>query len=187
MTSTASYAIDAAGAIVWIDVGFAELARSHGEPGLPSAAPGRPLADFVAGERPKQLQASLVERARRAGAPVELEYRCDGPETRRFAVLRIEPQDDGGVVFTTWFDAIEERPHLPLLDYRLRRGDDVVQLCAWCNRLDVDGWREAEEAVASIALSDLPRVEHSVCDVCQLLLTTRPGAGPRWSGPSGPA
>jgi hypothetical protein len=182
--STASYAIDAGGTILWTDAGFAELARTHGRPDLADGAVGHPLTQFVAGERPRQLQESLIERARAAaGEPFEIRYRCDAPEMRRFAVLRIEAQPDGVVVFSTWFEAIEERPHLPLLDDRLPRGDGVVQLCAWCNRLDVGGWREAEDAVKDMALGNLPSVEHSVCEICELLLASRPAGGRRSSGP----
>jgi hypothetical protein len=185
--ATASYAIDGDGVIVWTDEGFADLARSHGRPELAEHVTGRPLAGFVAGDRTRELQASLIERARTAAEPLELRYRCDGPETRRYAVLAIAARADGSVLFTTWYEAVEERPHQPLLDSRLRRGDDVVRLCAWCNRLDLDGWREAEEAAQHVALSDLPRVEHSVCEICELLLTTRPAGGRRSSFPHGPA
>ena len=183
MTSTASYAIDAGGEILWTDEGFAALAQRHGHPELAEAAVGRPLAAFVAGERPKQLLQDLIERAHTTHGPLELRYRCDAPEMRRFALLRLEAQPDGGVVFTTWFEAVEQRPYQPLLDQRLSRGDEVVQLCAWCNRFDVGGWREVEDAASEIALTNLPRVEHSVCDICQLLLTTRPAGGSTRSGP----
>ena len=174
MAPTATYAIDAGGTILWTDQGFAELARSHGRPELADTAAGRPLSSFVAGERPRVLQDSLIARARTSGEPLELRYRCDGPDTRRHAMLRMDAQPDGGVLFTTWFESVEDRPHQPLLDTRLRRSDDAVRLCAWCNRVDVDGWREVEDATAHVALGDLPRVEHSVCEICELLLTTRP-------------
>jgi hypothetical protein len=183
VTTTASYAIDAGGTILWTDEGFAELARTHGRPDLAAGAVGRPLADFVAGDRPRALQESLIERARTGAEPLELRYRCDSPEMRRFAVLRIEAQPDGVVVFSTWFESVEERPHLPLLDDRLARGDGVVQLCAWCNRVDVGGWREAEDAVQEMTLGDLPRVEHSVCEICELLLASRPAGGRKSSDP----
>lgn len=181
--SPASYAIDSAGTILWADDGFAELARSHGQTDLADTAVGRPLTSFIAGDRPRQLQGRLVERARRSDGPLELRYRCDAPALRRHAVLRVEAQPEGGVVFTTWFDGVETCPHQPLLDPRLRRGDDVVRLCAWCNRFEIGGWREVEEAAGDLALTDLPRVEHDVCAICEMLLATRPAGGPTRSGP----
>ena len=171
VNAIATYAIDADGILVAVDDGFRELARAHGHPELPDAAVGRPLTDFVAGSRPRALQRSLVERAHRAGRALELRYRCDAPEERRFGLLRIEARPDGGTEFTTWFESVEERERQPLLDYELPRGDRIVWLCAWCNRFDVGGWREAEDASQRLTLAPLPRVEHSVCDICELLLT----------------
>ncbi len=183
--STASYAIDAGGRIAWVDDGFARLARLHGVPHLVEGAPGRPLADFVAGERPRALQQSLIDRTRAGEASRDLRYRCDSPDMRRHAILRLDARPDGGVVFTTWFEEVEERPYQALFDRRRHHGPDsgVVRLCAWCNRVDLDGWREAEGG----DVDQPPRVEHTVCDICELLLATRPAAGPTRCGPCGPA
>ena len=182
MAPTASYAIDRDDRIVWTDDGFADLARGHGQPELAEQAVGRPLADFVSGERPRALQKALIARARRAPGtePLELRYRCDSPEMRRHAVLQLRPQPDGTLVFTTWFDATEPRPYQHAFDYARSPGDYPAQLCAWCNRFGTeDGWHEAED------LPTTPAVEHGLCEICELLLTSRPGAGPKWSGPSG--
>jgi hypothetical protein len=186
---TASYAIDSDDRIVWTDEGFANLARDHGCADLPERAIGRPLLDFVAGDRPKALQEALLARVR-ACAPdtLELRYRCDGPEMRRFGVLEIAADSDGAVVFTTWFETVEERAYQPLLDYDRPRGEATAQLCAWCNRFDAGGgWREAEEAAERVAQADSgpPRVEHGLCEICELLLTTRPGEAPKRSFPYG--
>ncbi len=172
----AKYEIDAAGTIVAVDDGFRELARAHGRPELADGVVGRRLSEFVAGPRPRVLQDALIERVRRSGRPLEVRYRCDSPEMRRFAVLRIEPRPDGGTTFTTWFESVEPRERQPLLDYSRERGDRVVSLCAWCNRFNVGGWREAEDAGPRLtsATSPPPRVEHTVCDICELLLTQRP-------------
>src|SRR4051794_38684934 len=180
MALIASYAIDVADRIIWADGGFAELARAHGWPQLATAVVGRPLMDFVAGERPRALQAALIARARASHQPLELRYRCDSPVMRRFAVMRIAGRPDGGVVFTTWFESVEEREYLPLLDYERPRSKETVKLCAWCNRLDNGGgWREAEDATQAVAHADTrpPAVEHGLCEICELLLTTRPSTG----------
>ena len=188
MPPRACYAIDADDRIVWTDAGFADLAASHGQPGLATHALGRPLIDFVAGERPRALQQALIARARRAAdaEPLELRYRCDSPEMRRFAVLQMTRQPDDRILFTTWFEATEPRPHQPLLDPAAPRADGATtRLCAWCNRIDPgDGWREVED-VAPEADARPPAVEHGLCEICELLLTSRPAGGPRWSGPSG--
>ena len=180
MPLIASYAVDADDHILWTDEGFALLAQDHGRPELAQTAIGRPLAAFVAGDRPRALQAALINRARAsAPEPIELRYRCDSPEMRRYAVLEIAARANGTVVFRTWFESVEPREYQALLDYDRPRGEKTVELCAWCNRFDVGGWREAEDAEQRLAseLAPLPRVEHSVCDICELLLTQPPGDG----------
>src|SRR4051812_21786336 len=189
MPPTASYAIDARDRIAWTDDGFAELAHEHGQPTLAAQAVGSPLTDFVAGERPRTLQHALIARARsaQAGEPLELRYRCDSPHIRRFAILQMTTgPDDGTLVFTTWFEAVEESPYQPLLDYERPRGTGSVELCAWCNRVSAgDGWHEVEDLPLPVAGAEPPAVEHGLCEICELLLTGRPAGGPRWSGPSG--
>jgi hypothetical protein len=173
-SARAEYAIDSTGRIVSVDEGFRALAQRHGQPRLPDTAVGRPLLDFVAGTRPRALQSALIARARRDRRPLEVRYRCDSPDERRYAVLVMDPErEPGGIVFRTWFEAIESRDHQPLLDLSQPRGDRVVWLCAWCNRVDARGWREVEHVAARLPRTKcpLPRVEHSVCDVCELLLT----------------
>jgi hypothetical protein len=111
---TASYAIDRDDRIVWTDDGFAALAESHGQPGLPHDAVGRPLTDYVAGSKAKALQHALIAKARGKGRePLELRYRCDSPAMRRYAVLRLEARPDDALVFTTWFESTEQRAYRP--------------------------------------------------------------------------
>lgn len=182
---TAAYAVDADGRIVWTDEGFAALARDHGHPELAGTGlVGRPLTEYVSGERPRALQQAILARAHALGEPIELRYRCDAPEMRRHATLRIDPRADGGVVFTTWFDEVEARPYQPLLDPNRPRADEAVGFCAWCNRVDAGGWREADDLPATAGKP--PRVAHTVCAICELLLS-RPAGEPTRSGPSGPA
>jgi hypothetical protein len=187
MERKACYEVDPADRVVRVDEGFAELAAGYGQPSLAQDALGRPLLDFVAGDRPRELQRALMARARSAAPdPLELRYRCDAPEMRRYGVLQLHGRTDGSLVFTTWFEATEDRPYQAVLDPDAPRdSDNTIALCAWCNRFRTDGtWHEAE---AVIARSDArpPTLEHGLCEICELLLTTRPGAGPTRSGPFG--
>ena len=150
VNATATYAIDAAGVLVAVDDGFRELARAHGHPELAEAVVGRPRTELVAGPRPRALQRSLIERAHHADA------RRAALSLRRARGAALRPTADRaasrrGTAFTTWFEAVEERERQPLLDYDLPRGDETVWLCAWCNRFDVGGWREVEDAGPRLA------------------------------------
>ena len=170
--SKASWAVAPDDTIAWVDHGFDELAIEHGVPELTEGAIGRPLLDFVAGEEPRELQDHLLRRARRSEDPIQFRYRCDAPGVRRLGRMELAPQPGGGVIFTSVFDETDQRvPPIALLDPAAPRdtGAAAVRECAWCNRFDVDGWREVEDAASRLA-APLPVTKHSVCDVCRLLL-----------------
>jgi hypothetical protein len=168
----AAWAIAPDDTIAWVDSGFDELAAGYGLPGLPDEAVGRPLLDFVTGERPRELQRHLIARARRSPEPIRSQYRCDAPEMRRFGLLELDAQPGGGVIFTSVFTELEARPAQALLDPAFPRDDRHVRECAWCNRFDVGGWCEVEEAAGRYdgAVATLPRVDHALCDICEMLL-----------------
>jgi hypothetical protein len=176
--SKASWAVAPDDTIAWVDHGFDELAIEHGVPELTESAIGRPLLDFVAGDGPRELQDHLLRRARRSEDPIQFLYRCDAPGVRRMGRMELAAQPGGGVIFTSVFDEVEQRtPPIALLDPDAPRSPDggaAVRECAWCNRFDVGGWREADDAMARLANEPLPHVEHSVCDVCRMLLTGKP-------------
>jgi hypothetical protein len=170
----ASWAIAPDDTIAWVDAGFNELATYHGVPGLGERAVGRPLIDFVAGRKPQELQVALLSRARRAEEPLRLSYRCDSPCERRVGILELEGQPGGGVVMRSTFTERQPRSPEPLLDPSVPRHGASVRECAWCNRFDVDGWRDAEEAARRVASGPLPPIEWSVCEICSMLLLERP-------------
>jgi hypothetical protein len=61
---------------------------------------------------------------------------------------------------------------VPLLDTRVRRGDDLILICAWCKRarLAEGGWVEIERAVEAMHLFQtdiMPGLTHGMCERCQ--------------------
>jgi hypothetical protein len=171
----ATWAVAPDNTIAWVDHGFHQLAGYHGVPDLGERAVGRPLTAFVAGERPRQLQEELLARARHSEEPLRLRYRCDAPHERRFGMLELAGQPGGGVLLRTSFTECEMRPPAALLDFAAPRAGGSVRECAWCNRFDIDGWHDAEEAARRLNGGALPPVEWSVCEICSMLLTGRPG------------
>jgi hypothetical protein len=174
----ASWAVARDDTIAWVDRGFDQLAGIHGLPDLPDRVVGRPLIEFVAGSRPRALQQRLLARARASSDPLVLHYRCDAPHERRIGLLELTGQPGGGVIFATTFVECTGRSRQPLLDPAVPRGDRVIRECAWCNKFHAGGaWCEVEEAaemVAGTPGAPLPRVEHGVCDTCEMLLAGRP-------------
>jgi hypothetical protein len=130
---------------------------------------GRSLWDFVAGQDVKKLQRMLVRRIREGVRDVKLPFRCDGPEVRREMDIRIAADSSGrAVLFSARLRSEQERDEpQPLLDPGSPRGDELLPMCAWCDRFEIDGeWVEVEVAAERLELfrrSELPAIDHTIC------------------------
>jgi hypothetical protein len=124
----------------------------------------------------RNLQRLLLRRIRDEVRDVRLPFRCDGPGVRREMDIRIVANRSGRVVlFSAQLRSEQPRdPAQPLLDPLARRGDDLLEMCSWCDRFQVDGeWVEVEEAAARLELfrrSELPALAHGVCPRCSEML-----------------
>jgi hypothetical protein len=168
---TLSYAIDDQDRLIRVDDGYYRFAEENGwrEAG---GSLGRSLWDFVAGHDVRKLQRLLLRRVRNELREVQLPFRCDGPDFRREMDIRIAADRTGRVVmFSAQLSAEEEREEpQPLLDVEVPRSQDLLQMCAWCDRFLVDGeWVEVEEAAKRLELfrrSELPTLDHGICPSC---------------------
>jgi hypothetical protein len=165
-----SYAIDDEDRLIRLDRGFYEFAEDNGWNEAGSSL-GRSLWDFVAGDDVRKLQRLLLRRVRDEKRDVRLPFRCDGPGLRREMDLRIVADRSGRVVmFSGRLLSEEARPIQTLLDTRRPHGSDRVDMCAWCDRFEIDGeWVEVEEAAKRLELfrhSELPRLDHGICPEC---------------------
>jgi hypothetical protein len=167
--------IDDQDLLVQVDRGFYRFAEENGWHYSDSSL-GRSLWDFVHGEELKKLQRMLVRRVRGEAGEVELPFRCDSPEVRREMDIRITSSAAGRLVqFKARVRGEEAREFQPLLDPDAERGDDLVEMCGWCDRFRVDGeWVEVEEAARRLKLfqrSEPPAISHGVCPGCSEMLT----------------
>ena len=168
---TLSYAIDDQDRLIKLDDGYYRFAEENGWDGA-GASLGRSLWDFVAGHNVKKLQRLLLRRIREGVRDVELPFRCDSPDVRREMNIRIAADRSGRVVmFSARIDNEEEREEpQPLLDIEAPRSDELLQMCAWCDRFLVDGkWVEVEEAAKRLELfrrSEMPALDHGICPSC---------------------
>jgi hypothetical protein len=169
-----SYGIDSGDTIRSVGGYFDHFAELNGAPGLAGRVLGTPIWDWVSGSGAVALQHALLGRARRADAPLELRFRCDSPAERRLLRMTIVSGADGGLEFRCTAEALESRAIPALLDPHAARGDELITLCAWCNRFAAGGaWVEAEDALddASLGLDGrLPRVTHGACPRCAELV-----------------
>jgi hypothetical protein len=133
------------------------------------------LWDFIAGHEMRKLQRMLLRRIRREVRSVELPFRCDGPEVRREMDIRIAAHSSGrAVLFSAHLRSEEEREVQPMLDPDAPRSKEMLEMCGWCDRFQVDGkWMEIEEAAQRLELfqrAELPAIGHGVCPDCNGLL-----------------
>ncbi len=169
-TTNLYYAIDEEDRLVRVNQAYHRFAAENGWNGA-DASLGRSLWDFVAGDQLQALQRILVRRVRDARTVIDLPFRCDGPDIRREMDIRIAPTSSGrGVLFETRLRAEEPREFQPLLDPEAERGENLIEMCGWCDRFLVAGeWVEVEEGAARLHLfqrSELPAISHGVCPEC---------------------
>ncbi len=170
-----SYAIDDQDHLIKVDDGYLRFAEENGWDGA-GASLGRTLWDFVAGQEMKKLQRMLLRRVRNEVRTVELPFRCDGPGVRREMDIRIAASSSGRMVlFSVRLRSEEARDRIqPVLDPDAPRGEDLLEMCGWCDRFLVDGeWVEIEEAATRLKLfrrSDLPAISHGICPNCSEML-----------------
>ena len=176
MTAAAlSYAIDERDRLVRVDEGYYRFAAENGWAEAATSL-GRSLWDYVAGHELRKLQRMLVRRIRNEAGSVELPFRCDGPGVRREMDIRIAAGRGGrAVLFSARLRSEEEwEEPMPLLDPEAPRGEEVLPMCGWCDRFEVEGeWVEVEEAARRLELFDrpeLPALDHGICPECNELL-----------------
>jgi hypothetical protein len=164
------YRIDVHDRLTGFDAAFRAFAAANGAPDLPEQWLGRSLWEASGSSQVNMVFRSLVERAR-GGARVAVPTRCDTPSLLCFVEMTLTGGPDGDVTF----DATMTGARFPDAAKRTNRfntvtnPDDVLRVCAWCFRVDGDGWRGIEDVVAERALltSDtLPDVTHGICPDC---------------------
>lgn len=174
-TETLSYAIDEHDHLIRVDEGYYRFAEENGWEEATTSL-GRSLWDYVAGHEMVKLQRLLVRRIRDEVGDVELPFRCDGPGVRREMKIRIVARPGGRVVLFSARTRSEESRDLPqrLLDPATPRSDEVLEMCGWCDRFEVDGeWVEVEEAARRLELfnrPELPALSHGICPDCNAML-----------------
>ena len=174
-TRALSYAIDEHDHLIRVDEGYYAFAEEN-EWHEAGSSLGRSLWDYVAGAELKKLQRLLVRRIRDEVGQVKLPFRCDGPGFRREMDITIAAPPGGRVVlFSTKLRSEKLRDsRQSLLDPAAARGEEILPMCGWCDRFEVDGeWVEVEEAARRLELfnrAELPALSHGICPACNELL-----------------
>ena len=162
--------IDADDRLIAFDAASRAFAAANGAADLPEQWLGRPLWEATASSQVNMVFRSLVERARR-GTPVTVPARCDSPSLLAFVEISVTGGPDGEVTFDSRltgarFADAEKRTNrfITVID-----ASDVLRICAWCFRVDGDGWRGIEDVVTEQGLllrDQMPGVTHGICPDC---------------------
>jgi hypothetical protein len=166
------YQISPDDVIEFVNDAWLRFAVENGSPKLSQEVIGTSIWNHISGQSVVQLSRDLLAKVRESGCEVTIPFRCDSPWIRRFMWMNIAPLAQGRIEFRTWIE--QEEPYkkpIQLLDPAVPRDDaNLVRMCAWCKKIDVEGeWFEIENAIAYLRLFDfptLPAITHGICKGC---------------------
>jgi hypothetical protein len=162
--------IDAHDRLIAFDTPFRLFATANGAPELPEQWLGRSLWEVSTSSQVNMVFRSLVERAR-SGIDVRVPSRCDSPSLLRFVDIALTAGPAGDVTFVSTLTGARFATAAKRTNRfnTVTNPDDVLRVCAWCFRVDDDGWRGIEEIVAEQGLllrDKAPDVTHGICPDC---------------------
>ncbi|HEY0962155.1 MAG TPA: PAS domain-containing protein [Pseudomonadales bacterium] len=166
-----TYRIDASNRLTQVNEAWTEFARgNHGDALLPGDVLGRNLLDAIANITVRELYVRMIQLAR-SGQTLRFHYRCDAPDRRRTFEMVIRPLEDGAVEFESTLTHEEPRPSLALLELGRPRDERLLQICSWCQKVEVDDgrWVPVEVAVDILRLLEantFPQLTHGICEPC---------------------
>ncbi|MDZ7685643.1 MAG: hypothetical protein U5O39_12050 [Gammaproteobacteria bacterium] len=155
-----------------VDDDWITFAETNAAPALTRQAIfGRSIFDFIADSESRQLYSAIFDKVRHTGEESVIPFRCDSPDTRRFMELCVKREPGDHVTLESVMIREEHRPVAELLNTDRPASDELVLMCSWCKRIDVDGtWMEIEDAMRELDLFSqevLPQLSHGICDDCQ--------------------
>jgi hypothetical protein len=137
----------------------------------PRVVLGRSLWEFVTDIRTRRIYDLLIDRVRSLQHPVNVPFRCDSPDCRRFMEVTLTTDGDGGIRFVSRVLRLEPRPAVELLGASHLTSSRFLTLCSWCKRIRLpdDDFVEVEQAIERLDLFGepvLPNLTHGCCPDC---------------------
>jgi len=128
-----------------------DFALKNGAPELAGGGViGRPLLDFVSGNVTRHFVETLLLTARAGSQPVELDYRCDSPDERRYMHMRVSLADNNTVCFSNTLLRTELRSKKIFINKAAQRSRNTPVRCSMCNLLlSKSQWIEPEHIFES--------------------------------------
>ncbi|GAA2657514.1 hypothetical protein [Paractinoplanes durhamensis] len=170
-----SWCFDGDDLLCGVGASWAEFALANDGDGCVPPLLGQGLDAFVSSPELVVVWQTIFDLTRRDhGRPLTLTYRCDAPGERRLIRATVTGDAYHQVEIVSSVSRRGPRPPIPLLDPApaVRRSGEMVRMCAWCARVDADGWVDVEEACRRLGLLEseaalLPGVTHGICDDCR--------------------
>lgn len=173
------YVIDRHDVVVAVGGGWDRAARL-GEARELVALGTRPrLWDTMGDPQLQDLWRTVVSRVRSTGEPLEVDFRCDAPDERRWFRMTVTPLADDGVHFCSTPTFTMERPAVVALGRHTDRdhGLGAFVVCSWCAEGAADAgeaaedteWLPIEELLARHRLLEhqpAPMVSYGICPRC---------------------
>jgi hypothetical protein len=168
------YRVDAEDRIASVDATWVAFAVENGLPSLPAKfVIGTSLWDYLSEPSMQQFYRMFMTKVRKTGLPVNVPFRCDGPDCRRFMEMGIILLAGNALEFRSFLLREEPRPWVELFNPKFPRKAELLTVCAWCKKVKASGWLEAEDAVRELKLSEpiaLPMISHGICPDCERAL-----------------
>lgn len=171
-TEVSIHRIDSRDCITFVNEAWLTFAEVNDAPDLTrDRVLGKPLQQFLQGDVVLDLWRILIGRIRQRGQPMLLPFRCDSPDQRRFMEMTLSPISRDEVEFACRLLRSEQREPVVVLDRTLKRSDQWLTMCAWCNRFLMGDslWLEVEDVVRRMGLLDqivIPKLTGGVCPHC---------------------
>ena len=167
---TLRYVIDAEDRIIKLDGNWDPMFSDGERETLPrDSILGQPMWNFILNDGLRSLYAVLIKRVRQSRRTIRFPYRCDTPDRRRLARLKLKPGEAGQVHFISDILTSEQRLVPLTLDY-VPGNRGLVRSCSICSRLDVaQNWQHAEELSEQqlgVVSENSLRVAHGICPDC---------------------
>lgn len=169
---TVELTVDRDNFIVAVNQSWDEFACQNGAPQLSRGAVlGTNLLDSVSGKVSKNFTLALLELARGRDDEIQLEYRCDSPQVRRYMRLHVRAEKDGAVHFVHEHLYSEHFSQPVLFRTSEQRGRDTSIRCSLCNHVRHEGfWKLPDFVSKQIFLGQPVPVIYGVCPSCLDLL-----------------
>lgn len=164
------YWLDANDQICFVNEAYDRFATAHAVGQVASSAVlKQSIWDYITDTTTRQIYRIVLTRVR-AGHAIRFRIRCDSPGHRRSLQIEVNPSESKIVEFRVRTLYATERPHTALLDAHVLRSGELLRICSWCNKVQLNGaWWEIDDALVRLHLfeqGELPGLTHGICESC---------------------